>query len=120
MEERQEEARAYLDPSDQNKPIGDLAPSAKHYCFLFLVTTLGNEHMGPVEKGLDFWFDFGFVTCPGRTAESNLGLAYHKLFTGNKKSGEATTQASGRDITGPATARHVHLTTFGKPGRRAA
>ncbi|KAK3348856.1 hypothetical protein B0T25DRAFT_230661 [Lasiosphaeria hispida] len=84
MEERQEEAKAYLDPSDQNKTIDGLEPFAKQYCFLFLVTTLGNEHMGPVEEGLDFWFDFGFVACPGRTAESNLGLAYHKLFTGNK------------------------------------
>lgn len=84
LQERYDEARTYLDPSDQAKALEDLTPFAKQYCFFFLALLLDCKHPPPQMERLDLWYDFGFVVCSDEHQETTMANHYHWLLLGNK------------------------------------
>ncbi|KAK5661582.1 hypothetical protein OQA88_9678 [Cercophora sp. LCS_1] len=78
------EARVYLDPADQAKPIEHLTPWAKQNCFLFFAFLLDSARLSLVMRNLDLWFDFGYVVCSDAYEENNLSNLYQRLLFGNK------------------------------------
>ncbi|KAK3298729.1 uncharacterized protein B0H64DRAFT_81498 [Chaetomium fimeti] len=84
IQERFREARVYLDPADQAKPIERLTPWAKQNCFFFLTLLLDSTHPPPVMRNLDLWFDFGYVVCSDAYDENSLSNLYQRLLFGNK------------------------------------
>lgn len=117
LQERYNEARAYLDPSDQAKALEDLSPFAKQYCFSFLALLLDCKHPPPQMPRLDLWYDFGFVVCsdehgkaPSRTTTSGSCLATNLR--------ETIFEAYRWSTYVPETFHSAASPTSGKPGRR--